>query len=114
MSIVRGLMKRLLPSIRIHCRSIWNRSSALTLQNRWMMPISGTAAMLRTVPARNLSSSANSEVRDFDPILAKKMILDEDGILIDCRTQQEFQTGAPKNAILIPYNEIPFRLDEVE
>lgn len=71
--------------------------------------------MMRVVvPVRSVGgSNTNPGIRDFDPILAKKMIHEEKGILIDCRTKQEFQTGAPKEAILIPYDEIPARLDEV-
>ena len=69
-------------------------------------------AFFRAGSARNLCSKEN-DIRDFDPILAKRMINEEKGILIDCRTLQEFQSGAPEEAVLIPNNEIPSRLDEV-
>jgi rhodanese-related sulfurtransferase len=65
------------------------------------------------MPARSLSSDAKTEIRDFDPMLAKKMIHEDDGVLIDCRTPQEFQSGAPSAAVLFPYDQIPARIDEV-
>jgi hypothetical protein len=75
----------------------------------WSVP----AILFNAVPARSLSSDNKAEIRDFDPILAKKMIHEEEGVLIDCRTLQEFQSGAPSTAVLIPYDQIPGRLDEV-
>eukprot|EP00291_Cryptomonas_curvata_P018458 CAMPEP_0172156956 /NCGR_PEP_ID=MMETSP1050-20130122/3518_1 /TAXON_ID=233186 /ORGANISM="Cryptomonas curvata, Strain CCAP979/52" /LENGTH=129 /DNA_ID=CAMNT_0012826121 /DNA_START=161 /DNA_END=548 /DNA_ORIENTATION=+ len=65
------------------------------------------------MPSRSLASDAKAEIRDFDPILAKKMIHEDDGILIDCRTPQEFQSGAPPTAVLFPYDQIPARIDEI-
>ena len=75
--------------------------------------MSGPVVMCATMPTRSFASAAETEIRDFDPKLASKMINEEDGVLIDCRTPQEFQTGAPPKAVLIPYDQIPARLAEV-
>jgi hypothetical protein len=67
--------------------------------------------LFRIPPSRNFTS--NADVVDFDPALAKKMIDEENGILIDCRTEAEFNSGAPLPAVHFPFDEITARLNEV-
>mmetsp|Transcript_72175 Transcript_72175/g.192974 ORF Transcript_72175/g.192974 Transcript_72175/m.192974 type:complete len:155 (-) Transcript_72175:275-739(-) len=67
------------------------------------------------VESRSVMSTSNkiARIRDFDPVLARRMV-EEQGLLIDCRTRFEFESGAPSKAILIPFNEIASRIKEVE
>ncbi|QAA30658.1 rhodanese-like domain-containing protein [Clostridium manihotivorum] len=45
---------------------------------------------------------------------AKKLLADNDGILIlDVRTDEEFEEGHIDGAVLIPANKLPFRYEEI-
>ncbi len=58
------------------------------------------------------AGSATESLPDRDPELAKSLI--EDGaIVIDTRSQAEFDRGHVEGAILIPHDEMERRLDEV-
>ena len=111
------LKRRQITYIRWHCQSV-HKSVGRILNNSWLLQanaflsVSGGMSLSRFAHTEG-GQTTLSEIRDFDPALAKKMIDEEEGILIDCRTLQEFQTGAPEAAILIPYNEIAARIDEV-
>jgi phage shock protein E len=58
--------------------------------------------------------SAASGLQDRDLALAKALIQNENAVVLDVRSASEFATGHIKGATLIPHDELPSRLAEVE
>lgn len=50
---------------------------------------------------------------DFDPDAARKMLVEEGGLLIDVRTAEEFAGGAVQGSVNISHDFLPSRFGEV-
>ena len=60
------------------------------------------------------SSSNGSSLPDRDPALAKRLVEEEGALLLDVRTNMEWKSGHIDGATLIPVQELPKRLGEVD
>lgn len=62
----------------------------------------------------NSSSANGSSLPDRDPALAKRLVEEEGALLLDVRTNMEWKSGHIDGATLIPVQELPNRLGEVD
>ena len=53
------------------------------------------------------SAAETQNPQTITPQQAEAMMREEDVLILDVRTQQEFDSGHIQNAVLLPYNEIP-------
>ncbi len=60
------------------------------------------------------ASPNGSSLPDRDPALAKRLVEEEGALLLDVRTNMEWKSDHLDGATLIPVQELPSRLDEVE
>ncbi|MCA9625426.1 MAG: rhodanese-like domain-containing protein [Myxococcales bacterium] len=77
----------------------------------------GLAAGCKDEPAPSGAASATATAAaglpDRDPALAKKLV-GEGALLLDVRTQEEWDQGHLEGATLIPIDELPKRLAEID
>ena len=59
------------------------------------------------------AQTETAEVRFISPADAKALMGSEDVVLLDVRTQEEYDAGHIEGAILMPYDEISQRTDEL-
>jgi len=85
-----------------------------------MVMLGAYVAACRGGPEAGSDSSADaalgptSELPDRDPALAKRLVEEEDALLLDVRTSLEWKMGHIEGAMLIPVQDLKGRLDEVE
>lgn len=60
------------------------------------------------------ADQARSGLPDRDPALARRLSRDDGALLIDVRTQEEWDEGHIEGAVLIPIDELPDRMGEIE
>lgn len=69
-----------------------------------------------TPPAETEAPVEESEsgLPDRDPALARRLVREEGALLLDVRTQEEWDEGHIEGAVLIPIDELPDRMGEIE
>lgn len=60
------------------------------------------------------SSAAPASLPDRDPALAKRMIEEEGGILLDVRTPEEFEEAHLPGAVNVSHDQLESQLTEIE
>ncbi len=58
--------------------------------------------------------AAEAGLVDRDPELAHRLVEQEDALLLDVRSQSEFDAGHAQGAVLVPHTEVPQRIAEIE
>lgn len=58
--------------------------------------------------------ASEAGLSDRDPALAHRLVEEEDALLLDVRSQSEFDAGHAEGAALVPHGEVPDRVAEIE
>jgi len=61
-----------------------------------------------------VSAVASAGLQDHDPALARKLVREQGALLLDVRSQGEFDDGHVEGATLVPHDELESRLAEID
>jgi phage shock protein E len=67
----------------------------------------------QALDVKEAQASSSQGLPDRDPSLARRLVREEGALLLDVRSQGEFDSGHVDGAKLIPHTEIDARIDEV-
>lgn len=65
-------------------------------------------------PGSASTPAAGEELPDRDPALACELVREQQAVLLDVRSEREFEGGHLEGAVLVPHDELAGRLAEIE
>ena len=74
-------------------------------------PLVALLSLLLAAPA--CGGSRDADVSESTPALARRLVRDEGGLLLDVRSVEEFESGHVEGAKLVPHDEVGARVDEI-
>jgi phage shock protein E len=67
--------------------------------------------ILQAAPA--CAGSSEAATGESTPVLARRLVRDQGGLLLDVRSPEEFESGHVEGAKLVPHDEVGARIDEI-
>jgi phage shock protein E len=59
------------------------------------------------------AGSSEADTGESTPVLARRLVRDQGGLLLDVRSPEEFESGHVEGAKLVPHDEVGARIDEI-
>lgn len=59
------------------------------------------------------AGSSEADTGESTPVLARRLVREQGGLLLDVRSAGEFESGHVEGAKLVPHDEVGARLDEI-